>query len=244
MASAWHVARTMRALELLAYTPLTAPRVAEALGAHPRTVRRVLDQLVAEEYLTCGEGPPRRYGPTMRLVALAGQVLANAPLVQHARPYVLLVQERTDAAAELVMPSYQSVLCVLRAGSDGQVAGPAVQHAVPAHCCAGGKVLLAWRERWRDSVLATPLQRDGDPATDPLMLRRELEAVRADGYATARAQTAPGATAVAAPVIADGEAVAALQVDGLKPGVDRGYLARLVVRTARELSDDLAARPL
>jgi DNA-binding IclR family transcriptional regulator len=39
---AWHVARTMRVLELLAYNPLSAPQLAEALGAHPRTVRRVV----------------------------------------------------------------------------------------------------------------------------------------------------------------------------------------------------------
>jgi hypothetical protein len=39
---AWHVARTMRVLELLACNSLSAPQLAEALGAHPRTVRRVV----------------------------------------------------------------------------------------------------------------------------------------------------------------------------------------------------------
>jgi predicted ArsR family transcriptional regulator len=46
---AWHVARTMRVLELLACESLSAPQLAEALGAHPRTARRVLEQLVEEE---------------------------------------------------------------------------------------------------------------------------------------------------------------------------------------------------
>jgi DNA-binding IclR family transcriptional regulator len=140
---AWHVARTMRVLELLAYNPLSAPELAEALGAHPRTVRRVVAQLVAEEYLVRGDDHRRRYRPTMRLVALAGQTLSNSTVVRRARPYIALAHERTGAVAELVMPSYQSVVCVLRCNAEGEVVGPAVLEVVPAHCCAGGKVLLA-----------------------------------------------------------------------------------------------------
>ncbi|MCW2994136.1 MAG: transcriptional regulator, IclR family [Conexibacter sp.] len=234
---AWHVARTMRVLELLAYAPLSVPQLAEALGANPRTVRRVVGQLVEEEYLVRGAGPRWRYRPTMRLVALAGQTLNNSTLIRHARPYVALAHERTDAIAELLMPSYQSVLCVLRCGTDGEVIGPAVQQVVPAHCCAGGKVLLARRDRWRDSVLATTLERRADQTiTDPLSLRRELEAVRADGYAIQTGEAA-GMSAAAAPIVDAGETVAALQVHGI--GLDH-YAARLVVRSARELSETLA----
>jgi IclR family acetate operon transcriptional repressor len=235
---AWHVARTMRVLELLAYAPLSAPQLAEALGAHPRTARRVLEQLVEEEYLVRGTDHRRRYRPTMRMVALAGQVPNNSTLVQRARPYVALAHERTGAVAELVMPSYQSVLCVLRCGAEGEVAGPAVQEVVPAHCCAGGKVLLAWRDRWRDSVLSAPLERQTDRTiTDPLALRRQLETVRADGYATDAGEVVAGRRGMAAPIAESGETVAALQVTGIE--VD-DYVARLVIRTAWELSDDLA----
>jgi IclR family acetate operon transcriptional repressor len=235
---AWHVARTMRVLELLAYESLSAPQLAEALGAHPRTARRVLEQLVEEEYLVRGGDHRRRYWPTMRMVALAGQVLNNSTLVRRARPYVALAHERTGAVAELVMPSYESVLCVLRCDSEGEVAGPSVQQLVPAHCCAGGKVLLAWRDRWRDSVLAAPLEpRTDRTITDPLALRGELETVRIDGYATDVGEVAADGRSVAAPIVEKGETVAALQVTGVE--VD-DYVARLVVRAARELSDDLA----
>jgi predicted ArsR family transcriptional regulator len=51
-AEAWHVGRTLRVVELLAFAPLSAPQLARALGAHPRTVRRVLARLVEDEYLT------------------------------------------------------------------------------------------------------------------------------------------------------------------------------------------------
>ncbi|MCW2995078.1 MAG: IclR family transcription regulator [Conexibacter sp.] len=238
---AWHVARTMRVLELLAYNPLSAPQLAEALGAHPRTVRRVVAQLVAEEYLVRGDDYRRRYRPTMRLVALAGQTLSNSTVVRRASPYVALAHERTGAVAELVMPSYQSVVCVLRCDAEGEVTGPAVLAVVPAHCSAGGKVLLAWRDRWCDSVLALPLERRTDRTiTDPLSLRRELDAIRADGWASETGEAVAGSRSVAAPIIATGETVAALQIAGA--AVD-DYAARLVVKTARELSDDLQAGP-
>ncbi|MCW2994382.1 MAG: IclR family transcriptional regulator [Conexibacter sp.] len=224
-------------LELLAYESLSAPQLAVALEAHPRTVRRVLARLVEDEYVVCGDDSRRRYRPTMRLVALAGQVLHNSMLVQRARPYVALAYERTGAMAELVMPSYQSVLCVLRCDVEGEIAGPAVQEVLPAHGCAGGKVLLAHRDRWRDSVLAAPLERQPDRAiSDPIALRRELDKVRADGYATDAGAAAGDRRGGAAAVIEHGEAVAALQVTGIE--VD-DYIARLVMRTARELSDDL-----
>jgi DNA-binding IclR family transcriptional regulator len=44
-AEAWFAARTMRALELIAFEPLSAPRVAHLLEIHPRTARRLLNRL-------------------------------------------------------------------------------------------------------------------------------------------------------------------------------------------------------
>src|SRR3954447_21351572 len=126
----------MRVLELLAFGPLSAPQVAAALHAHPRTVRRVLSRLVDEEYLTCSDDARRVYAPTMRLVALAGQVVERSPLARTARPYVRLLRGWTAAAAHLVVPSYGSVLCLVHASSDDDVR-PRLRELVPAHCTAG-----------------------------------------------------------------------------------------------------------
>lgn len=235
---AWHVARTMRVLELLAYAPLSAPQIAEAMGAHPRTTKRVLDQLVAEEYAMRSDDARHRYRPTMRLVALAGQVLAKTALVGQARPYLALASARTGATAELITPSYESVLCVLRCQPRGEVAGPAVMDLVDAQNCAGGKVLLAWRDRWRESVLGDALlERGARTSGERLSLDRELEAVRATGYAVGE-DTLEDVHMVAAPVVESGEAVAALQLRAAVLGDDA---AREVLGVARDLSDNLVA---
>src|SRR5690242_13134885 len=87
---AWHAGRTMRILELLAFGSLSVPQLAEALHAHPRTVRRVLAQLLEDEYVTVTDDGRRTYAPTMRLVALAGQIVDGSPLARRGRPYVAL----------------------------------------------------------------------------------------------------------------------------------------------------------
>jgi DNA-binding IclR family transcriptional regulator len=85
---AWHVVRTLRAMEVLALRPRSAPELAGALGIHARTARRLLKRLESEGYVALGNDRRRRYRPTMRVVALAGQVVERAELTQTAVPHV------------------------------------------------------------------------------------------------------------------------------------------------------------
>jgi DNA-binding IclR family transcriptional regulator len=238
---AWHVGRTMRLLELLAFAPLSAPQLAAALHAHPRTVRRVLTRLVDDGYLTRSEDARRLYEPTMRLVALAGQVVENSALARRARPYVALLHERTGAAAHLVVPSYQSVVCLVHCAEGAQDERPRLRELVPAHCTAGGKALLAWRDRWRDSVLAAPLERFTDrTVTEPAVLRRELEAVREQGHALEDGEYQRDVRAVAAPVVVAGAALGAVSVSGRRLDVEAAIAH--VEQSAWQLADDLGRR--
>ena len=240
---AWHVGRTMRLLELLAFAPLSAPQLAVALHAQPRTVRRVLTRLHAEGYVDIRDGRRRLYEPTMRLVALAGQVVENSELARTARPYVQLAQQRSGGAAHLVVPSYQQVLCLVHAAPGRErVSRPQLRELVPAHCTAGGKVLLAFRERWRDSVLAAPMTQYTDrTVTQPEALRRELEEVREQRYADEAEEYQAGVHAVAVPVLVDGHAAAALSVSGLPAGAGHDLLEALE-HAARDLTEDLERR--
>lgn len=229
----------MRILELLAFAPLSAPQIAATLQAHPRTVRRVLARLAEDEYVTTTDDGRRLYTPTMRLVALAGQIAERSPLAARARPYVRLLHERTGATAHLVVPSYDRVLCLVHAGPADDVRAQ-LRELVPAHCTAGGKALLAGRERWRESVLSVPLERHTDrTVTDPVALRRVLERAASEGFATEDEEYHPAVRAVAAPVVVGGEVVAALTASGER--LDLKLAAPHAVRTAAELSDDLLA---
>ncbi|MEA2254228.1 MAG: IclR family transcriptional regulator, acetate operon repressor [Solirubrobacteraceae bacterium] len=231
---AWYVARTMQTLELLAFRPLSAPQVAAALQVHPRTARRLLTRLKDEGYLTRTDDARRLYSPSMRVVALAGQIVAHAPLARRALPYVARLHEQTGADAHLAVPSYDSALCVVHHDAD-TTARPQPRELVPSHCTATGKALLGWRDPWRESVLSRPLERFTERTlVDRADLEREAELIRERGYATDDGEFREGVRAVAAPVFSSGEAVAALGASG--PSVDIEAVAERVVVLAGELT--------
>jgi DNA-binding IclR family transcriptional regulator len=228
----------MRALELLAFGPLSVPQLAAAMQAHQRTVRRLLTRLEHEDYVSSRGGARRVYEPTMRIVALAGQVVENSPLARRARPYVTLLCEQTNATAHLAVPSYQSVLCLVHESRGAADVRPYLRELIPAHCTAGGKALLAWRESWRESVLATPLSAYTDrTVVDSTELRRMLEASRKQGFAVEDGEYQARVRAVAAPVCIEGEAVAALTASGRDLDVDAS--AQRAVALAAQLTENL-----
>jgi DNA-binding IclR family transcriptional regulator len=237
---AWPVARTMRALEVLAFQPLSAPQVAEALAVHPRTARRLLNRLREEGYVSRSDDARRLYAPTMRLVALAGQVAERARLSTAAEALVAELCAQTAGEAHLAVPSYRSTVCIVH-GDEGAVE-MRLGELEPCHCTALGKALLGHRQDWRDSILRLPL-RPCTPATlvDPSALREAAAGVRARGYALEDGEHRAGVRGVAAPVFAaDGEAVAALGVSTL--GDDSlDDLIAAVVGAAATLTERLEA---
>jgi DNA-binding IclR family transcriptional regulator len=232
----WFVTRTMRALELLAFKPLSAPQVAELLQVHPRTARRLLNRLVEEGYLSRSEDSRRLYSPTMRIAALASQTVENAVLTRAATPFVGRLRARTGGSAHLMIPSYRSALCVVHS-ANGSPARPALRELLPCHCTAGGKLLLAFRDAWRESVLREPLERHTKRTiTDADAVRSEAASIRERGYAVEREEYEAGVFAAAAPVFSPGrEVVAALSASAaMEPPLE---LIRVeVVSLAHELS--------
>jgi DNA-binding IclR family transcriptional regulator len=227
-AEAFFVSRTLQAIEVLAFQPSSAPQVAGALQVHPRTARRLLNRLVADGWATRSDGRRRTYAPTMRIVALAAQLAERAPLAVAATPIVGRLHEETGAVAHLTIPSYHSALCLVhRAG--GPDARPQLRELAPAHATAAGKVLLAFRDPWRDSVLARELERTTERTiTAPDELRAEVEAIRERGHALEDEELVAGIRAVAVPVRgASGEVGAALGLSGPAADFDVALLTGL-----------------
>jgi DNA-binding IclR family transcriptional regulator len=235
---ALYVARTMQVLELLAFQPLSAPQVAATLQIHPRTARRVLVRLHDEGYLTRSDDTRRRYTPSMRVVALAGQIAAHSPLTAQALPVVAQLHEETSGDAHLAVPSYLSALCVVHAGA-GCGARVQARELVPSHCTATGKALLAWRQPWRDSVLGHRLERHTERTiVDAPALAREADATRSRGFAIEVGELQEDVRAVAAPVFVNDEVVAALGASGADLDVE--VVGERIVVLAGELSEAMA----
>jgi DNA-binding IclR family transcriptional regulator len=237
---AFFVSRTMQALEALALHPQSAPQLAETLQIHPRTARRMLNRLADEGYVTRSDDARRRYSLTMRVVALAGQVVEGARLTRVAVPYVHQLHQEVGTEAHLMVPSHRSALCLVHCGG-GDVGRPHLRELVPCHCTASGKALLGWREHWCEAVLGGPLERHTDRTmTDPAVLREEIARSRLRGYAIEDEEFELGVRAVAAPVFeAGGEAVASLGAAVPATG-EVDVIAASVLGRAEELTLELA----
>jgi DNA-binding IclR family transcriptional regulator len=202
-------------MELLAVRPCSAQELTDGLGIHVRTARRLLGRLESEGYVTRGRDRRRRYLPTMRVVALAGQVVERAELTRAAAPHVCALRDRVGESSHLCVPSHLFALCLVHAtGQSSAACRPQVRELVPCHCTAAGKALLAWREPWRDGILTQPLEAFTERTiVGPVFLRRELARTAARGYSVEDGEFEPHTRGVAAPVFsATGEAVAAIAV--------------------------------
>jgi IclR family transcriptional regulator, acetate operon repressor len=208
---AYFASRAMCALELLAFGPATASVVADALQVHPRTARRLLARLVEDGWLTCQARPRPTYAPTLRVLALAGQQAARTPLLCAARQPVTELAASTEETVHLAIPSYRSTLRLLRA-RPREDAAEDLRDLAPAHATAAGKLLLAHRAAWRESVLRAPLEAaTPHTITDPHVLDRDCRRILSRGYALERGELDPDIHAIAAPITTiDGETVAAL----------------------------------
>jgi IclR family transcriptional regulator, KDG regulon repressor len=240
----WHVARTLRALEVLALGPHSAAEIADALMIHPRTARRLLGRLVEEGYLTRTQGPRRKYVSTLRLVAVAGQVVESTEVVQAAEPYLTRLHDETGAAAHLSVPSLLAVLCVLHAAGEQHAPVPSLGERIPCHATAAGKALLAFRPSWRAHVLTQPLEPfTPRTLTEPERLDAESRAIRARGYALEDGEYRIGEVGIAAPVFDHTrEAIAALGVSGAAerlPARRMRELGGVVARMAAAVSEAL-----
>jgi DNA-binding IclR family transcriptional regulator len=242
---AYYAARTMRALELLAFGEHSAPELAETLGIHRRTARRLLTELVADDYLIQGAGRRRRYRTTLRLAALGRQAIAHHPLPRLAAPWVAVLAAQTALTAQLWIPAYTDVVCILHADprKSHQHPEPMLRELAPAHASAPGKALLAHRRAWRESLLARPLKRHTDRTlTDARDLNADLERTRHRGYATDTGDYDPQLRAIAAPVFLADDAPAALSTTlnaHETEDADLDSLAAAVISVADALSNAL-----
>jgi IclR family acetate operon transcriptional repressor len=245
---AWHVTRTLHALELLALRPRSAPELADALGVHVRTARRVIRRLEHEGYVCPSDTRGRRYGPTLRVVALAAKVVQSSRLTGAAVAHVEKLRGAVPGAScHLSVPCHLSALQLVHDDGGGATVSPQLEGLAPCHCTAAGKALLAWRPRWRAAVASEPLERfSARTLVHEADLDADLERTRSRGYAYEDREHRQGWRAVAAPVFSgDGEAVAALGLGATLaafPRARRGELGAAVSLAAAELSRQLEAR--
>jgi DNA-binding IclR family transcriptional regulator len=190
---------------------VTAKEISTALGLSPATTYRLVNQLVAEEYLV---RLPDLRGFTLgrKVIELAGAVVP--PYLPDAAAAALAgLRSRVRLAINLV--SYrQGRLRMLDSDPDHPPTSDAVLSRHP-HASAFGKLLLAEHGDWRPLLGDRPRRITARTIADPAALDRELDRVRNEGLARQTEELRPGRGCLALPVRDDsGTLVAGLAVSG------------------------------
>lgn len=237
--------RAITILELLAqHGEAGVTEVAAELEVHKSTAFRLLGTLEARGLVEQSDDRGK-YRIGIGLVRLAGATSARLDVVQQSRP---VCQELAAETGETVNVA---VLVEGAAHYVFQVAGSAalqpqnwVGRRIPLHATSSGKVLLAGQqEELLASLVPTLPAHTARTITRRTTLRRELAAIRRDGYAVAVDELEEGLTAIAAPIRdAYGDVVASLSVSGSSFRLDEAALTDVVPQAcaaAEEISFQL-----
>jgi DNA-binding IclR family transcriptional regulator len=216
-------------------------------GLPKASAHRVLRELTAMGYLTYNPDT-KKYRGSLKLANLGSEVMANFDLRDHAHPHLLELRRATDHTCHMAIRDGDVGVYVDKVEShDYEIKlFSEVGKSFYLHCTGLGKVLLAWSDPNDVKViLARPLKAFTDRTiTDSERLLRELEAVRAQGYALDREEITRGIMCVAAPVFGvQGNCIAAVSTTfpaylNEERGIDLERMA--VLNCAQAISGNLS----
>jgi DNA-binding IclR family transcriptional regulator len=241
--------RVVHVLDVLASAPdgLGVTDVARHLVVDRSTASRLLATL-ADSGIVEREPTTRRYRLGARIVGLAASAVARLPVVSQARPELEKLSATTAETANLAIRDGFHVVYVDQVTpAQTVVMASWVGRRSPVHASSSGKVMIAFGDpRTRDALLRRRLERlTARTVVDPAGLRAILDRVRQQGYAASDGELEDGLVTLAAPVLADGRAVAAVSVSGPAfrfPTRDLPALARHVVDAAAAVGHRMAGR--
>ncbi|MGE5225920.1 MAG: IclR family transcriptional regulator [Planctomycetaceae bacterium] len=241
--------RVVLVLDVLASAPdgLGVTDVARRLDVDRSTASRLLGTL-AQSGIVEREPTSRRYRLGARIVGLAASAVARLPVVSQARPELEKLSAATAETANLAIRDGFHVVYVDQVTpAQTVVMASWVGRRSPVHASSSGKVMIAFGDpRTRDALLRRRLERlTARTVVDPAALGKILDAVRQQGYASSNGELEDGLVTVAAPVLVDGRAAAAVSVSGPAfrfPTRDLPALARHVVDAAAAVGHRMAGR--
>jgi len=204
--------------------PMTTQKIADACGLSRPTTYRLLTTLMSRGFVRDEGG--FRYALGLRLLSLSRRVLDDLNLVELARPYLYELCTLSGETANLGIADGMELLYIGKEESPNRTELPqllqlrsSVGARLSLHATAMGKVLLAMMPApQREALLGSfpPLKAyTVNTITDIEALQRELESIRAQGYAIDDGEVDDGTRCVAAPVFdSTGRVVAAMSIAG------------------------------
>ncbi|NWF92465.1 MAG: IclR family transcriptional regulator [Syntrophaceae bacterium] len=219
----------------------TLSKIARETALPRSTAYHLLRALVELGYLV-HDGNGRAYALAPRLFRLTGRTWTQAQLAEISIPFLDELSRLTGEGTSLAVMSERVVTIVAKRDCEGPVrVVQKVGATRPIHCTAVGKTLAAWlSEAELDAIINCISFERLTPKTitTPVAFRRELERVRASGFAIDNEEHMEGIRCMATPVREQsGEVCAALCIVGPKNRLSLRRLTELRKPLARVAAD-------
>lgn len=228
----------------------TAPEIARRLSLPRTKVFRLLQTLMAMDYVRCGEDK-RHFTLGPALLRGGFSYLASLDMVEVAQPILQRLRDETGLSSHMVIRDQREIVYVARFPARSTIAsGVHIGTRFPVHATIMGRMTILDMddkelvELFRDH----PLQRFTPQTPTTLKALKALLAEdRVRGYAVSQAFFESGVSAIAAPVRdGAGRVVAAINVTAVNAHIDEqamhGALKDSVLEAAGEISRWLANR--
>lgn len=191
------------------------------------------------------EGDRDLYRLGLKLFELGSMVLANMELHREALPFIEEFSRESGETVHLGVFDGSQVVSIEKMDSPrGLASQVTIGKGAPAYCTAVGKALLAFQpENVLDHVCRLGLKRyTPQTIADPKGLRKEIERIRASGYAVDDREHQPDVRCVAAPIRNyTGNVIASMSVSGPATRIPKERIPALAARV-REVAAKLSAR--
>lgn len=220
--------------------PLGVTELARRAGLAKSTAYRQLEVLQRTNMIE-RSGRGYRVGHGLRALARAVLDDERALLGDELLPYLVELFEVTRHTVQLAVLDAAEVAYVGKVSGHRSVVSPtSVGARLPAHCTAGGKLLLAHHARVASVVLASSLEaRTPNTIRSRAELAREFTEIRRHGLAVDRGGADLGVWCVATPVVSPGgKPIAAMSVSmpaGSNVAAVGNVLARIAQAASRRL---------
>jgi len=214
------IERALDALSLFAETDATSlgvTEIAQALGLSKAVVHRILASFRAKGFVELDE-TTRRYSLGPKILFLGLTYLDRVDILSVARVAMTRLSALTEETATLSLRSGDQRVYVDQVTPNRDVKmSVTLGVPYPLHAGASSKAFLAFLpDDERSAYLAQPLEPlTGQTQVDARKLKKELDGIRAKGYAQSFGERMEGAGAVAAPVFGrDGYPAGVISVCG------------------------------
>lgn len=237
------VARAMEIIECFRASPeMGISEIAGEMDLNKSTVFGLVNTLVRYGYLE--QTGNKKYRLGLSLFELGNLVLSRIDIREDTKRLCGVLVQKYPATLHIATQDAGEVIYLdkLERG-DSLIGSSNVGRRVPMHCTGVGKAMLAHlpEKYLADYIFKAPLKKFTEHTiTTRRELLRELETVRASGYAMDREEIEPGLTCVAAPILQrDGAPVLAVSLSfpyGRIQGVDPAEVAGELLACTRQLS--------